>query len=319
MTRQDAVQILQANGIAIHDCNYSNTRPIEKEKDIYYMSDKELNMLLRDELSISEKINGKPRATKKAIYAAQGIVFDGKHIVSPIGLINEMLKEGNDKTGKHVWTFSMVPGTMSYEFEKDGIIYHVIGTCVCNCNGCYAMTGRYVFDDVKRSMAINTYLVNHHLNFVFRCIAAQLEYIGRGEIRIHAAGDFNTSNSVAYAVAWYNIAKKFPSFRFWTYTKIAAYENLFDDLKNANIVKSIIPRVGINFGHCDYIINAYYTLKAFKESVYICRCGIDKMQHCENCGVCATYKYVLFVEHSTGYQAEKDPLYEKLIDIVNHQ
>lgn len=319
MTRQDAVQILKANGIVIHDCNYSSHEPADNETKKYWLTRKELEMLLHDELSISEKINGKPCATKKAIYAAHGILFDGKHIMSPIGAVNELLKEGNTKVGKHVYTFSMIPGTASYEFEKDGTIYHVIGTCVCSCTGCYAMTGRYVFDDVKISMAINTYLVNHHLEFVFRCIAAQLEYIGRGEIRIHAAGDFNTNNSAEYAAAWRDIAKRFPSFRFWTYTKIAAYENLFDDLKNANIVKSIIPHVGINFGHCNYVINAYYTLKALKESAYICKCGIDKNQHCENCGVCATYKYVLFVEHSTGYQAEKDPLYEKLIDIVNHQ
>lgn len=90
-------------------------------------------------------------------------------------------------------------------------------------------------------------------------------------------------------------------------------------MKNANIVKSVIPGIGFNFGHCDYIINAYYTLKELGKSVYICKCGIDKNQHCERCGVCATYEYVLFIEHSTGYNAEKDPLYNKLCEIVNNQ
>jgi len=148
---------------------------------------------------------------------------------------------------------------------------------------------------------------------------AQLEYIGRGEIRIHAAGDFNTKDPESYARMWYDIAKKNNSFRFWTYTKVKQFETLFDNLKNANIVKSVIPGIGFNFGTCEYIINAYYTLQEMNESVYICKCGIDKMQHCEKCGVCATYKYVLFVEHSTSYKAEKDPLYAKLCEIVNNQ
>lgn len=97
------------------------------------------------------------------------------------------------------------------------------------------------------------------------------------------------------------------------------YETLFDDLKNANIVKSIIPSIGFNFGKCEYIINAYFTLKTMGKSVYICKCGIDKNQHCENCGVCAAYEYVLFLEHSTDYKAEADPLYSKLCEIVNNQ
>jgi hypothetical protein len=75
----------------------------------------------------------------------------------------------------------------------------------------------------------------------------------------------------------------------------------------------------MNYGRCDYIINAYYTLKDAGKSVYICRCGIDKDQHCERCGVCATYDYVLFIEHSTGYNAEKDPLYSKVVEIANNQ
>ena len=172
---------------------------------------------------------------------------------------------------------------------------------------------------VITSLAINTYLVNNHLDFAKRAIMAQLEIIERGEVRIHASGDFNTINSAVYAEMWYEIANKFNSFRFWTYTKIKQYETLFDNLKNANIVKSVLPGIGFNFGTCEYIINAYYTLKDLGQSVYICKCGIDKNQHCEKCGVCATYKYVLFVEHSTNYKAEADPLYAKLCEIVNNQ
>ena len=258
--------------------------------------------------------------TKKAAYAEQGIEYKSGKVFSPcFGWINELLKIGNGKTGKEVYTFSLLPGDCEFTIEIGGIEYTIKGSCICKCKGCYATAGNYNYDSTIRSLAINTYLVNYHLDFVERCINAQLKYLGKGEIRIHAAGDFNTINPDDYAAMWLRIAKKFSSFRFWTYTKVKKYETLFDDLKNANIVKSIIPGIGFNFGHCDYIINAYYTLKDLNQSVYICKCGIDKNQHCERCGICATYKYVLFVEHSTGYKAEKDPLYAKLCEIVNNQ
>lgn len=260
-------------------------------------------------------------ATKKQVYASFGIDWNSKteKILSPIGEICELLKEGNGKTGNAVYTFSILPGTGIYEIDIFGRKYFIPGTCGCDCTGCYAKTGHYNHDTTIRSMAINTYLVNNHIDFVKKCIMAQLAWLGRGEVRIHAAGDFNTKDPDSYAAMWKEIAKRFNSFRFWTYTKIKKYESLFDSFKNANIVKSVIPGIGFNFGHCDYIINAYYTLLDLGKSVYICRCGIDKNQHCERCGICATYDYVLFLEHSTEYKAEKDPLYSKLCEIVNNQ
>ena len=259
------------------------------------------------------------RINRKDIYKKYGIEYKNGKILSPIGWICELLKEGNDKTGKNVFTFSLLPGTFEYILNINGIEFIIIGTCCCNCDGCYAMTGRFRCDNVLQSMGINTFLVNNHIDFVHNAIAAQLEIIGRGEIRIHAAGDFNTADPEEYANMWHDIAKKFRAFRFWTYTKVKRFETIFDDLKNANIVKSVIPGIGINYGHCDYIINAYYTLKEQGKAVYICKCGIDKNQHCERCGVCSSFDYVLFLEHSTDYKPELDPLFPKFIELVNNQ
>ena len=259
------------------------------------------------------------RLTKKEIYANHGIVFDGDHIHSPIGLINELLKEGNTKTGKKVYTFSLLPTNHDFTIDINGKAYTVRGTCACTCKGCYATKNKYNTDGVIRSMAINTILVNEYLDFVKACISAQLEILKSGEIRIHAAGDFATKNPAAYAEMWHDTASKYTSFIYWTYTKVRKFESLFDDLGNANIVKSVIPNIGINFGHCDYILNTYFTLREIGEDVYICKCGFDNIQHCEGCKVCATYKYVLFLEHSTEYNAKKDPLYNKLKTLVMAQ
>ena len=95
--------------------------------------------------------------------------------------------------------------------------------------------------------------------------------------------------------------------------------NAFDDIENAHIVPSIVKGNGFNFGHCDYIIFLYEFLKEMGEDVYICRCGIDKEQHCVNCNSCMTRKYVLFLEHSTEYKPEKDPLYPVFCALVNSQ
>jgi len=259
------------------------------------------------------------KLTKRECYAKQGIQFDGKHILSPLGWINELLKQGNVKLGKTVYTFSLLPGKAEYSAVISGEYIVAVGTCCCVCDGCYAMTGHYRQASARRSMIINTTLVNLYLDFVRRAITAQLEWIGKGECRIHAAGDFNTKNPEEYAAMWHDIVTRFPNIRFWTYTKVKRFETLFDDVKNANVVKSIVPGMGKNYGHCDYIMTLYYGLREMGKKVYICKCGIDKGQYCENCNVCAAYDYVLFLEHGTGYKPEKDPSFGKFCELVKNQ
>ena len=181
------------------------------------------------------------------------------------------------------------------------------------------MTGYYNTPSVRESLRRNTKIVNDYPDFFRRAVSAQLQYAGAGEIRIHAAGDFNTKDPDGYAAAWHDIVAKFPEFDFWTYTKIKRFETLFDDLPNGNIVKSLIPDKGVNFGHIDYIMELYWFLKSAGKSVYVCRCGIDKNQHCQSCGHCSKYEYVLFIEHSTDYKAEKDPLYPEVVKLIESQ
>ena len=244
---------------------------------------------------------------KKEVYAKHGITFKNGKILYHDHFISELLKEGNSKTGKRVYTWSMLPGKN--------------GTCACDCIGCYAQTGFYKMSSVIESLTLNTNIVNDDIDFFYNAISAQLEILQGTvkEIRIHGAGDFHTKNPVEYAETWHRIVKENPSFLFWTYTKMTQFENLFNDTPNGNIVKSIINGIGYNFGHCDYIISTYNKLVAMGANVYICRCGIDKNQHCENCGHCAIADFVLFIEHSTAYKAEKDPMFETLKTIINNQ
>lgn len=259
------------------------------------------------------------RTTKKDIYAESGIqlIDSGKHIVSPLGIISPLLINGNDKIGKGIWHFSTLPTNQIFSVIINGKSYDVKGTCPCTCNGCYATKGHYNGNDVILSLAVKTILIREYLDFVERAIIAQIKADKIKAIRIHASGDFD--GNPLYIEMWKRIARIFPNIVMWTYTKYSDFENAFDGIENAHIVPSIVKGKGFNFGHCDYIISLYEFLKEMGEDVYICRCGIDKNQHCVNCNSCMTRKYVLFLEHSTEYKPEKDPLYPVFCALVNSQ
>lgn len=263
------------------------------------------------------------KRTKKDIYAEYGIEFrrDGgkEQIKSPIfGWIAPLLIDGNDKLGHGVWTFSTTPTNEEQEVVVNGIRMAVKGTCPCKCPGCYATTGNYRFNNVKEANAKKTILVRLHLEFVKNSIIAQIKANRIRICRIHAAGDFDPETP-AYIDMWREVMEACPECIFWSYTKNENAEHAFDEIENMNMVPSIIPGIGLNYGKIAHVLDAYAKLKMEGEKVYICRCGIDSNQHCTNCRGCSENKYVLFVEHSTGYKAESDPLYDKLVDVIEAQ
>ena len=224
--------------------------------------------------------------------------------------INELLVNGNEKIGKNIWHFSTTPGCQSCG-----------GTCFGTCKGCYGMCGNYRYASVKNALAMRTEIAKTDLEFFTAEIIKEIKKHHIQYVRIHATGDFFSRE---YVNAWYEIATACKGTRFWTYTK--SYGHGFDDaldrlngLENVNIVHSIVPGCGFNFGHCDYILDTYYKLLASGEKPFICRCGIDKNQHCNNCTKCSTCKYVLFIEHSTEYKAKKDPAFETIKKVIENQ
>lgn len=244
---------------------------------------------------------------KKEIYARYGIEYKSGKILSPIGWINPLLKEGNSKVGKKCYTFSMPAGTK--------------GTCACDCKGCYAQSGFYCMKTVKESLERNQYIIENHLDFAHRAIMAQIEADHLTMVRIHASGDFKTKNMKDYAAMWFEIVKANQGVKFWTYTKIKEYETLFDSLDNANIVPSVLPfDLGFNFGTCEELLKMYDMMRAHGLTPHICECGIDDNHHCETCAGCSDNKYVLFVLHSTNdYNAKADPLLPKVAEIIDNQ
>lgn len=256
------------------------------------------------------------KLNKKAVYASFGIEYKAGKILSPLfGWIAPLLVNGNAKLGKGVWTWSMLPGTGVFHAVVNGETVEAKGTCLCDCIGCYAKTGFFNMPSVVTSLVIKTALARTCPEFVKNAIKAQIIADGIELCRIHAAGDFFNGE---YVELWRDIVRECTGTRFWTYTKNRAAETAFDEFENANIVKSLYNG-RVNFGHAGDIIELYKALKKAGKRVYICRCGVDKNQHCTNCHGCANYEYVLFLEHSTAYNPLNDERYQEFIELVNSQ
>ena len=256
-----------------------------------------------------------------AVYAAYGIEYqansgNGLINVPVFGFMPIPVVDGNGKIGAGCWHFSTLPTNQLFDVVINGQSFTVKGTCCCHCEGCYATKGNYNYSNTKANLAWRTILARDHVEFLQRAIIATIKAFEIKLFRWHASGDIV---SAEYAAMMKAVVLACPECIFWTYTKATEYETLFDDCPNANIVKSVIPGKGFNFGHCDYILACYEFLKEAGKTVYICRCGIDKNQHCVNCKGCSRNDYVLFIEHSTSYQAEKDPLFPILKALIESQ
>lgn len=261
------------------------------------------------------------REAKKAIYARYEIEYKNGKILAPMfGWINPLLINGNAKLGKGVWTWSILPTNDTLHINmgsKESPEYiDIKGTCPCHCPGCYATSGCYQFTSTKQSLARKTLLIRLYLDFVKRALIAQIIADKIQICRIHAAGDFE---SVEYVEMWKAVCNVCKWVRFWTYTKADFAVNAFDEISNCNVVKSIVPGCGLNYGHIDYIMTTYAKLLSVGKTVYICRCGIDKSQHCTNCKACSICEHVLFIEHGTSYKAELDPLFESVRALIESQ
>lgn len=222
---------------------------------------------------------------------------------------------GNSKLG-NVWNTGTAPGTGFYSVtdKETGETIGTMGTCPVDCEKCYGKCGFYNMPSTKYSTIRKTELLRKYPDAYFTIIEIIIKYENVKKMRLHAVGDFIPGEARRY----YELFKKFPHVTVWTYTKhkIAGDIALLDSLENVNIVKSIIPGCGFNFGHVAYIAATFYKLLRAGKSVYICRCGIDKNQHCENCDGCSKHEYVLFIEHSTDYIAEKDYGFNKLKALI---
>lgn len=256
-------------------------------------------------------------STRKAIESRLGIKTFNSFVRIDSNLYPLPFVQGNEKLGTSVWHSGTLPTNKTFTLEYDGETITSEGTCEGTCEGCYGTSGHYQRKKMIYYLIMRTKLLREYPSIYFELAKIQLEYEDIKKLRIHSVGDFIPGEALAY----YNMLKEFPNIKAWTYTKVRnSYEiDLLDTLPNCNVVKSIIPGFGFNYGHNAYIANVFYYLKRAGKSVYICRCGVDENQHCSDCDGCSDHEYVLFIEHSTGYNASTDYGWNKIIELIENQ
>lgn len=232
------------------------------------------------------------------------------------------LVDGNDKIGD-VWHASTLPTDEIVTADYNGGVISEKGTCPITCKDddgcvtCYGTKGNYNYESTKFYLIMRTRFLRQHRDIYFMVARYQIETQKINMIRLHATGDFIPGE----AAGWYEIFKDYPYLIGWTYTKCAIRGDIemLNSLNNFNIVPSCVPGFGFNYGHISYVLKVWAALKRAGKKVYICRCGIDKKQHCDNCTACSQNDYVLFIEHSTAYKAVKDRLYNLIKMVINAQ
>lgn len=253
----------------------------------------------------------------KTAIESHGLKVYGNNVMVDGELYPVPLVQGNTKLGETVYHGSTLPTNETITTKKDGQVLTEPGTCPTTCRECYGTKGRFKYDSTKFYLMMRTRLLRRHPVVYFLLVDLQLTFENVEKLRIHATGDFIPGEARGY----YNVLLKHPDVRAWTYTKceVSGDIALLDSLPNCNVVPSIIPGKGFNYGHVPYVAMLYWYLRNKGESVYICRCSIDPNQHCSNCDGCSEHRYVLFAEHSTGYIPAKDFGYEKFVELVESQ
>ena len=255
------------------------------------------------------------KLSKKDFFATYGVEYKDSKVLAPWGQWVPLPLTWGSKT--HCYGWSTLAGTKEWVVEFNGKTTNMQGTCVCQCDHCYGCNGRYAMPGVYNANAWRTFAARYCMDWLERVITAQINWGVRGKslafVRVHITGDFF---DMEYVDMWKRIKANCPDTKMWAYTKNKEAENAFDDVENFNIVKSLVPGFGMNYGHCDYIMDVYHGLIANGIETHICRCGVDNNQHCDTCRACQDLTYVLFLEHGSNYKAEKDPLWDQFVALV---
>lgn len=187
-----------------------------------------------------------------------------------------LMTSGNSKLGGDVLSFDLP----------------AVKTCP-NCKfctkGCYAKrTERFPAVHDKH---VTNFLITKHSPMKFlQLIGGQLCKCKQNIVRIHSSGDFYSQE---YLDLWELIARNFPSISFYGYTKTRGFFDFtkIDELFNINIIDSILPNGGVNFGSLEYCKTMSYIY-----NIPICPAYLGK-QCMVDCDICLKCKHVLFVQH----------------------
>lgn len=194
-----------------------------------------------------------------------------------------MLTRGNKKLDRSVGIFSL-PAVQTCPNCRD---------CAASC---YAKAEEERWPNCRNQRQQNLALTHtpEFVNLMVNEIIAKRFSI----VRIHESGDFYDLN---YLAKWIEIAKSLPNVKFYGYSKcFERFPNalgVFNGLPNVNIINSVTPYGGKNYGSQEYVHDLRqegYTL-----------CPLQTIDSAEgkkcmrDCQLCLTAKKVCFIAHGT--------------------
>lgn len=180
------------------------------------------------------------------------------------------------------------------------------GTCLFDCDGCYAQTGNFNFPHVRAGLAKMTDGYRNHLTKVFEDFQDQINRARNPitMIRINYSGDFV---SVQHLMFWVNLALNNPSIKMYMYTKRYDFVRMMFDAigelpDNLYLNISVWGKLGIKewdeFKHhknvnC-FVVDLDKSVKLvdYDPQVSYKRCPSydidgDNLHHpCDECGLC---------------------------------
>ena len=131
------------------------------------------------------------------------------------------LVKGNNKLGKGVYAFNLLPGAEPLTVSTKGKLTDIHGTCVGCCDGCEDYC--YAVKDAKRyhntcipSLAKNTLIMRNNLNGMFQQLKNAIVEKKVKTLRYHSSGEIE---SYEYLVKMAELAEEMPQVKFYFYTK----------------------------------------------------------------------------------------------------
>lgn len=131
------------------------------------------------------------------------------------------LVKGNNKLGKGVYAFNLLPGAEPLTVSTKGKLTDIKGTCGGCCDGCEDYC--YAVKDAKRyhhtcipSLAKNTLIMRNNLDGMFKQLKDGLIAKKAKTLRYHSSGEIE---SYEYLVKMAKLATEMPHVKFYFYTK----------------------------------------------------------------------------------------------------
>lgn len=213
------------------------------------------------------------------------------------------LVNGNNKVGKGVWCFNLLPGDKPLITSTKGVLTDINGTCGGCCTGCegdcYAVRdGKLHHNACIPAWGKNTLIMRNDIEGMFTQLKRALIKKKAKVLRWHSAGEIESFDYLLHMV---KLAVELPQVQFYCYTKrfdfVTEYLNDYKKFPQNLVVNISVWHdndKGYDFGKCNKFV---YDDGTDPKIAKMRHCpAVDKNGHstgvkCSQCGWCFKGNY----------------------------